>query len=135
MPTEGANHMLNATLKGGAQVSTWYLGLYEGNYTPSVSDTAATFSSMATETSGYTSASRLAWAPGLVAAGVLDNSSTKAEFTFNTPKTIYGGFMSSASTKGATSGVLMSLVRFSSPRVLDTDSVLRVTAGITLTSA
>jgi hypothetical protein len=135
MPTEGANHMLNATLKGGAQVSTWYLGLYEGNYTPSVSDTAATFSSMATETSGYTATTRLAWAPGTVVAGVLDNSSARAEFTFNAPKTIYGGFMSSAPAKGATSGVLMSLVRFPSPRVLDTDSVLRVTAGITLTSA
>lgn len=135
MPTEGANHILSAAFKGGSQVTTWYIGLYEGNYTPSVADIASTFPGLAAETSAYTSSTRVAWAPGTVVAGILDNSSNRAEFTFTAAKTVYGGFMSSAAGKGATTGALVSLVRFPSPRVLDADSILRVTAGITLTSA
>ena len=132
MPFEGANHMLGATLTGASQVTSWYIGLYEGNFTPNVSDTAATLPGLATECTEYSGSTRKAWTPGTVTAGVVDNSASKAEFTFTAAKTVYGGFMSSASAKGATAGALISIVRFSSPRVLDIDSILRVTAGITL---
>lgn len=134
MPTEGLNHMLGSTLAGASQVSTWYLGLYEGNFTPSIGDTAALLPSLAVECTAYTGATRKTWVPGAVAAGVVDNSASRAEFEFTANKTVYGGFMSSAPAKGATTGALISVVRFSSPRVLDTGSILRVTAGMTLTS-
>ena len=135
MPTQGANHLLGATFAGASQVSTWYLGLYEGNYTPSIAEVAATLPALATECTAYSSATRVAWVPGTVASGAVDNSAVKAEFTFTATKTVYGGFLTSAPAKGATTGVLGSVVRFSTPRVLDPDSILRVTAGITLTSA
>lgn len=134
MPTEGVNAMLNTMFKSASQVGTWYIGLYEGNYTPVIGDTAATFPGAATETTAYIAATRVAWVPGTPSAGILDNSASKAEFDMNAAKTIYGAFMSSASAKGATSGVLVSAVRFPSPRVLDSDSILKITAGITLTS-
>lgn len=133
MPTEGANHIISSALTGGSQVSTWYLGLYEGNYTPTVADTAALLPGLAVECTAYTDATRKVWAPGAVAGGSVNNSATKAEFTFNAAKTVYGGFMTSAPAKGATTGALVSVVRFPSPKVLDIDSILRVTAGITLT--
>lgn len=135
MPTQGLNHMLSTVFKSGTPVATWYLGLYEGNYTPVLTDTAATFPGSATECTAYTASTRVAWVPGTVAAGVLDNSASKAEFVANATKTIYGGFMTSVAAKGAITGSLISAVRFPSPRVLDADSTLRVTAGITLTSA
>lgn len=133
MPAEGAAHMLSATFKGGPQVATWYLGLYEGNYTPNGTDVAATFPALANETTTYAGATRAAFAPGAVQFGLLDNSLSRAEFAFSATKTVYGGFMTSAPAKGAAVGVLMSIVRFSSPRVMDADSILRVTAGISLT--
>lgn len=134
MPVQGANHILASALAGAAQVPQWYIGLYEGNYTPNGSETAALLPSMATECAAYSSAARPQWVPGSVANGTVNNSASKAEFTFTAPKTVYGGFITSAPAKGATTGVLTSVVRFSSPRILDTDSVLRVTAGFTLTS-
>jgi len=134
LPVEGANHLINVALKGGAQVPTWYVGLFEGNFTPSVNDVAATLPALATECTAYVGATRGIWVPGAVAAGGADNSESRTEFTFTAAKTVYGGFMSSAPAKGATAGALISLVRFSSPRVLDIDSILRVTAGFTLTS-
>lgn len=134
MPTEGINHMLDSTLGGASQVATWYLGLYEGNFTPSIGDTAALLPSLAVECTSYDGATRKAWVPAAAAAGVKDNSASRAEFEFTASKTVYGGFMSSAPAKGATTGALISVVRFSSTRVLDAGSILRVTAGMTLTS-
>ena len=135
MPTEGLNHMLNTELKGGAQVSSWYMGLFSGNYTPLAGDTAATFPGSATESSAYDEATRELLVFGTVAAGAVDNSAARAEFTMNATVTIYGGFIASASAKGATSGVLLSAVKFASPKALADDEVLRVTAGFTLISA
>ncbi len=134
IPVEGINHMLNAVLNAGSQVTTWYLGLYEGNYTPQTTDTAATLPAAATECTTYDNATRWALVLGSAAAGVVDNSANKTEFTFNADKTVYGGFISSVSGKGATSGVLVSVVKFSSAKVMTIGAVLRVTAGLSITS-
>ena len=134
MPTEGANHMLESALANGTRYTAWYLALYEGNYTPTIADTAATLPAAAVECTAYSGSTRKTWTPGSAAAGVVDNSASRAEFTFTSAKTVYGGFLTSASAKSATTGALMSVVKFTTPRVLDIDSVLRVTAGINLTS-
>lgn len=134
MPAEGLNHMLGVTLKSAAPIATWYVGLYEGNYTPTSGDTAAGFPTSATESTSYDETTRQTLTLGVVASGTVDNSASKAEFTVNASKTIYGGFISSSSAKSATSGVLLSAVRFSSPKVLAASEVLRVTAGFTLAS-
>ena len=134
MPTEGLNHVLNVVLKGSTQIGTWYLAPFEGNYTPIAGDTAAAFPAAATECTAYSESTRQQFVPGTVSAGALDNAASRAEFTFNATKTVYGGFMTGASAKGATTSVLLSAVKFSSPKSLDSGSVLRVTAGITLTS-
>lgn len=135
MPVEGLNHMLGVTLKSAAQVATWYAGLYEGNYTPVPGDAALGFPTSATETTAYAEATRRALVLGSVAAGAVDNAASRAEFTLNANKTIYGGFVSSAAAKSATSGVLLSAVKFSSPKSLESGEILRLTAGITITSS
>lgn len=134
MPVEGINHVLNTVLKGGSQVTSWFVGVFEGNYTPLTTDTMAAFPAASTESTAYAASTRPAFVGGTVAAGVLDNSASKAEFAFNATKTVYGGFISSASAKGGTSGVLLSAVRFAAPKSLDSSSTLRITAGFTMTS-
>lgn len=135
IPLEGLNHVMNVLLKAATQVPTWYIALYEGNYTPDTNTTAATFPAAATECTAYTPTSRVEFVEGTVAAGAADNSASRAEFTFTAAKTIYGGVITSAAAKGATTGVLISAVRFASPKVLDVGSTLRVTAGLSLVSA
>lgn len=135
VPAEGITHILNTILKGGTPVTTWYVGLFEGNYTPTGNDVASTFSGLATECTAYTDTTRIAFVPGTITAGNVDNSATRAEFTFNANKTVYGGFIGSASAKNSTSGVLLSIVRFGSPKSLATGDTLRVTAGFTMASA
>ena len=133
VPTEGLNHMLNTEFKGGAQVGTWYLALFQGNYTPVAGDTAATFSASATEATAYSEATRVQWVEGTVAGGQLDNAASRAEFTMTSLITVYGAALLSATAKGATTGVLSSIARFSSPKI--SVDVIRVTAGYVLTSA
>lgn len=134
LPVEGINHILNTVFKNSAPVATWYIGLYEGNYTPTSLDVAATFPGTATETTTYVAATRAEWVEGTVVTGAVNNSASRAEFTSNANKTVYGGFISSVASKSSTGGVLMSVVRFSSPKQFDLDTVLRVSAGFTLTS-
>ena len=134
MPNEGVAHALGVLLKGVTQVPTWYIGLYEANYTPTLADTAATFPASASETTTYAETTRVVFNEGAVSGGTCDNSANKAEFTSNADKTIYGGFIASASGKGATSGVLLSAVKFASPKTFDTGDIIRVTAGFTLAS-
>lgn len=135
IPTEGLNHILDVTCKGGTQVPTWYVAPYEGDYTPIATNTAANFPGLSTECTAYNEATRVAWVEGTVAAGAVDNSASKAEFTFNASKTIYGCSLVSVSTKSATTGVLLSAVRFGTSRAVISTDVLRVTAPVSLTSA
>lgn len=134
VPTEGLNHILNTVLKGGVQVPQWYLGVYEGNYTPVAGDTAAGFAAAATESSSYSGTTRPAYTPGAVAGGAVSNSTSVTEFTFNAQKTIYGGFMVSSNVRGGTAGVLLSAVKFASAKAMEPGAILRVTAGLTLNS-
>lgn len=135
VPTEGLNYILEAALRNGAILPNWYVALFEGNYTPVAGVTAATFPANATESTAYDEAARVAWVSAAAAGGVVTNSASKAAFTINATKTIYGIAMSSASTKGATTGVLTSVARFASAKNVVDDDVLNVTSTITMTSA
>lgn len=141
IPTAGLNHMLSVTLKGATPVATWYGGVYEGDYTPLATDTAASLPGDATESTAYDETTRPALVFGTVAGGAVDNSSNKLTYTFNATKSIRGFGMFSVSTKGATSGTLLSVVRFKDgggtpvTKAVDAGAVLQVTAGLTMTSS
>lgn len=135
MPVVALNHALSVLVKNAAQAAGWYIGLYEGDYTPVATDTTANFPTDAVECTAYNEAARVAFTPGAVAAGAVDNSAARAEFTLSAEKTVYGGFIASVAAKGALTGTLLSAVKFGSAKQLDAGDVLRVTAGLTLTSA
>lgn len=129
IPIEGLNHMGDVVFNQGTPVSTWYVGLFEGDYTPVPGDTMATFPTAATECTAYTG-DRKALDLAAFDAGASDNQANRAEFVGTTDgKTIRGGFVASSPTKGATTGVLISAVRFPSPKTLDNGTTLRVTAA------
>ena len=135
IPQQGLDHMLDVTCKGGSQVATWYVSIYEGDYTPISTNTAANFPGLSTECVAYDEAVRPTWVEGAITAGAVDNSASKAEFTINASKTIYGCALNSAAAKGATTGILLSAVRFATPKAFVDNDVLRVTAPISLTAA
>lgn len=122
---EGLNHTLSVLVAGGTQVNPWSIGLFEGNYTPVATDTAANITANSTECVAYDEATRQTYVEAAPSGQSVTNSANKATFTMNAPKTVYGAFLVSLSTKSGTTGTLLAASRFSASRnVVDNDQLL-----------
>lgn len=135
IPTEGLNHILSVVVAGGTQVTTWYVAPFEGNYTPVLGLTAATFTAAATECTAYDESTRVAYVEATPSGGVISNSASKAVFTMNASKTLYGGALLSASAKSSTSGTCLAAARFSSSRAVVDDDEVAIKYTLTLANA
>ncbi len=131
---EGLNHILGVEFNGATQIGTWYVGLFEGNYTPVATVTAATITAAATESTAYDETTRVAYVEAAPASQSITNSASKATFTINATKTIYGAFLVSASAKSATSGTLFSAARFGTSKAVVAADQLLVTYTIAASS-
>lgn len=135
IPIQGLNYIIETALRNGVPFAAIYVGLYEGAYTPVPGDTMAAFPGAATELTAYAEATRQPVVLAAASGGVAENSASKAVITGNTNgKQAQGAFISSAPTKGSTTGVLLSAVRFPSPKPLDAGTVLRITCGFSAAS-
>lgn len=138
----GLQYMNSVALYGGAQTTTWYIGLYgaAASNSPAAGNTMASHSGW-TEVTAYDEATRRTCsfaAPTITSSSVsvITNSATTAEFTMNATTTVGGAFLTSDNTKGGTTGTLFSAADFQSPgdrSVVDND-ILRVTYTFTLTA-
>lgn len=124
---EGLNKLLNIMFNAATQITTWYLGVFEGNYTPVASVTAATIASAATECTAYAASSRPEYSEAASTAKSTTNSANRASFVFNATKTVYGAFLISDSTKSGTSGTLFSAARFSTAKSVESGDELLLT--------
>ena len=136
MVDEGITSVMDVALSGGTQITAWYVVCFEDNHTPGASDTYATPGY--TETTAYDEATRPAWTEAGVSAKVITNSASKASFTFNATKTIYGSALvgggSAPTTKGNTAGggTLMCESQFTGgSKLVESTDVLKVTVTIT----
>jgi hypothetical protein len=132
---EGLDAVLNIMFHGTTQISTWYVGLFEGNYTPVAGVTAATITAASTECTAYDEATRQEYVEAAASGQSITNFASRATFTFNATKTIYGLFLVSASAKSATSGTLFSAARFGSSKAVVDDDQLLVTYTLGAASA
>ena len=122
---EGLDAVLNIMFHADTQITTWYIGVFEGNYTPVAAVTAASVTADSTECTAYDEATRQAYTEAAASSQSITNSASRATFTFNATKTIYGAFLVSASAKSATTGTLFSISRFASSKaVVATDQLL-----------
>ena len=134
--TEGLNHMLNVAFNSATQITAWYMGLFEDDYTPLITNTYATPGF--TESTAYDEATRVAYADATATTKIMTNSASKATFTISGTKTIYGAFLcgggSAASTKSDTAGggTLFASSKFATAKSVVDDDVLMVVCSITL---
>ena len=132
---EGLNAVLNIMFHGSTQISTWYIAIFENNYTPLATNTYA--SPGYTECTAYDEATRPEFVEAAASGQSITNSASRATFTMNATKTIYGGSLvgggTGPNTKGDTAGggTLFCSSQFSSgsKAVIATD-VLKVTVTI-----
>jgi len=137
--TEGLNHMLNVTFDGATAIATWYMGLFEDDYTPLITDTYATPGF--TESAAYDEATRPAFVEAAATAKIITNSASKATFTISGTKTIYGAFLCGGGTSGNTKedteggGTLFASSKFATAKDVVDDDILMVVCSITLADA
>lgn len=124
---EGLDYLLDVGLSAASQLTSWYIGLFKGNYTPLATNTGATIAGAATEATEYDEATRQAWTEAGVSSQTITNTASKATFTINDTITAYGAFLVSSSTKSGTSGKLFAAARFSASRSLIATDELLVT--------
>lgn len=105
----GLNDILDKYLKGSAYTAAHYVGLTDGTPTTAAGDTQSSHAGWA-EVTAYDEATRQAYTPGTVASQTVNNSASKAVFTISTNSTTIGGaFLTTSSSKGTGSGVLVSV--------------------------
>lgn len=136
LPQVAINHIASLIRGAGATpISSWFMGIFENNYVPTNAVTAADLPGVVGECVAYSEAARPAWTHSYNGAGVIDNLAAKAVFTMTSDKNLYGGFIVSTSTKGGNTGLLLSIARFSTVKVVPTGAELTVSATLTLTPA
>lgn len=129
----GLDHVLDATLAAGSQITTWYVGLAASTPTPAAGDTAGSHAGW-TENENYDEAVRQTWTAGAVGSQSVDNSGSTADFTMDTDSDTVGGlFLISDDTKGGSTGTLFSIGAFAGDKNVDDGDTLQCT--ITYTAA
>lgn len=124
---QGLDYILNLTLNAASQVPAWYLGIFEGNYTPVAGLTAATVTANATESTAFNEGARQAYQGAASAGQSVTNSANKATFTMNATKNIYGAFLVSAQALSATTGTLLAAAKFAAAKAVNSGDQLLLT--------
>lgn len=132
---EGLDYLLDVMFHGVSPAGTWYIGLFEGNYTPVATVTAATITSASTECTAYDESTRQEYNEAAASSQTITNAANRATFTFNASKNIYGAFLVSAQAKSATSGKLFSAARFGALKAVAASDQLLVTYMLGAASA
>lgn len=130
---QGLEEALDSTLLGGAQISTWYVGLLD-NYTPLATTTPANIS--VNEVTAYSEATRPTYV-GVRTNQTVSNTASKAQFTINAGATsVYGACIISSNVKAGSSGVLFAAGLFGTPRTgLAINDELYITYDVTAATA
>lgn len=132
---EGLNALLDIMFHGSTQITTWYIAIFEDDYTPIAGNTYATPGY--TESTAYDEATRPEFVEAAASSKSITNSANKASFTMNATKTIYGGSLvgggTGATTKGDTAGggTLYCSSQFTTEKPVEDDDVLKVTVTLT----
>ncbi len=138
IPTVGLQHIAGTAFLGTVPtVGKWYLGLIVSNVVPDASYKASNLPAI--EGTSYTGGSRPEWIGEWDGVRSIDNLDKYAEFAFPGTLTadvkVYGAFLVSESQKGAASGTLLSIARFTSPYTVPAGSTFKLGVGITLATS
>lgn len=140
LTTEGLAHLLNVGLGGKAKATGYYIALFSGSTAPADNWTAANFAAVASEivslTEGYTNATRPQWLPTDTATGSIDNMATVAQLTIATSSqlNVTGSALLTNSTRGGTTGVLVSATKYTAARTFQSGDIFSVGYRISLSN-
>lgn len=134
---DGMEFLMRSPFGDVSPIGNFYCGLWRGNVIPSKGLKATDIPSNLQEFVGYSESSRPEWQRQYDGNGTLDNSDQAriAEFSFTADANLHGAFLVSDPGKGQGSGLLLSCVRFPTPRPVTAGQKGQLIAGITYVSA
>ena len=126
---EGLDALLDDLFGAGG---TYYIGLKDDAAAPAAGHTAAQIggTNVWDEITTYDEATREAYTVAAAASQQVTNSASVASFAINATDDVGGIFMIDVSTKGATSGNLITAIDFASARSVQSGDTLEVTYTI-----
>lgn len=137
---EGLAHILSVALGATPKPAGYYLALFSGAASPAANWTAANFAAVASEivslTEGYTSPTRPVWTPpASTATNSIDNMAAVASVTIATAGTlnVTGAALLTNSTRGGTTGVLVSATKYASARTFQNGDTYDIGYRLSLT--
>ena len=137
--TQGLAHILNVAMGVAPKATGYYLALFSGATAPAPSWTAANFASVASEivstTAGHSGATRPVWTPSPAVTNTIDNFGAAASVTIATTGTlnVTGTALLTNSTRGGTSGALISATRYPAARTFQNGDVFEIGYRFALT--
>ena len=128
----GLDHLLDATLSGATQITTWYVGLLAASPSPAASWTATEIAS--NDFVDYDEATLQTWTDGGVSSQSVTNSASTADFTISTNSSSIGGaYLISTNAKAVPAGTAYAAGAFSGGnKAADDGDTLQVTATFTM---
>ena len=139
MTDEGLNAVLNILLHNATQINPWYCVVFESDTTPTGAETYAV--PVYTECQAYTEGTRPEYVEAESVAKSTTNSASKAVFTMNASKDLYGAALvgngSAPDTKGNTAGggTLLCCGRFAVMQPVISGNIVNLTYTITAADA
>lgn len=133
---QGLIAMMNIMFAGVSVVSNWYIGVFQNNYTPVATDTAASIVGNAGEFTGYSGGARPSFTPAQATSSpTITNTASQATFNFTGSATLTGAFLISSATPGSNSGTLYSAAQFGSSKSVANLDTIALTYQTSLTSS
>lgn len=131
IPQAGIDFLIQAPFGDVAAIPNFYCTLFRNNVLPTAEMTAADLPSVLGEFTEYSETTRPAWERIYNGAGTWDNVASKALFTATAERDIYGSAIVSNSVKGSNTGLLLSVVRFSTVKKISPEHPGRLVCGLT----
>jgi len=128
---EGLDHILDVALSGGAQDTSWFVGLLAATPSPAATWTATEIAT--NDFVNYDEATLQAWTDGGVSGQSVDNSASPAAFTISTNGSSIGGaYLIGTNAKATPAGTLYAAGAFTGGnKAADDGDTLQVTATFT----
>lgn len=125
---EGLDHLLDVTLSGGSQDTSWFVGLLGTSPSPAAGHTATDIAGY--DFVAYDESSLPAWVDGGVSSQSVSNAGSPAEFTISTDSSVIGGaYLIGTNAKATPAGTLYAAGAFEGgDKAADDGDTLSVTA-------
>jgi hypothetical protein len=131
IPQAGLDFLIQSPFGATPPIANFYCGLYRNDFLADANTSAADIPSNMGEFLDYSEATRPQWMRAYNNAGTQDNSASKAVFTPTVERIIYGSFIVSNQTKGANSGLLLSVVRYNTVKTVSPGLEAKLVCGLT----